>query len=103
MQFGYSPSGTIAPSWCEQLLPVTHFWDCSHTHAAERVVFVKPSGQLALGFIVGVESTPTHQAETLWKVCRLNSYFFVTCENIRKIPSRYYYRSEIEVISCYQS
>jgi len=49
---------------------------------------VKPSGQLALGFIVGLESASTHQADTLWKVCRMNSYFFVPCENIRKIPSR---------------
>jgi len=103
MQFGYSPSSTIGPSWCEQLLPVTHFWDCSHTHVAESVVFVKPSGQLALGFIVGLESASNYQAEILWKVCQINSYFFVPCENIRKIPSRYYYGSEIEVISFYQS
>jgi len=28
MQFDYFPSGKIFLSRCEQLLPVTHFWDC---------------------------------------------------------------------------
>ena len=84
MQFGYTPSGAITPSWCDQILPVTHFWNCTSAHQEERVLFIKPSGHLALGVIVALELASAHYPETLWKVRRRNSLFFIPNENIGK-------------------